>query len=715
MTSWQKRARVGVAVFGIAVAGLVYRSIREPDARATSAPIDRFDPKAILETVGAVLQQVRGTELEYQIESDRSLGYEDGSAKHFNIEITVHKLDGRSFVVTAREALAGPQHVELQLSGEVNLVASDGFQLRTERATFNQNEALARAPGALTFEKGRMRGSGLGGSYNQQSDVLQITQQAVVTATDEAKHTTMDGTAGAATFDRLNNLLSLDSDVRVIRGDERTYADHAVARLSADDGVVTRLELRGNARVEGGAASIESMRAETINMDYTSDGAALERVSLSGAASVSIAADEQSSGRGLGGESLDLLVASDGTVTELTGRGGVQLELRATAQAPARRIRASSLLATGEPGQGLTAVSFRDEVDFVEGGGSALREARSGLLDVSLEGDGIGSAVFSGRVVFTDGGLRAGAAEARYQPARNRLSLSGSDEGGGPRVIDEQINVEARSIDVTLDGRGLQAAGGVRTRLGGRTSATAPKESGGPTGRLPGLLQAGEWVSINADALDYSETEGRALYAGNATLVQGDTAVRGDRISLDRRSGDLSAVGSARSTLVLDTGRTDGRAQEVRYDEAARQLTYSVPPITPTSEPGRAQGSRSLTPLVATVLAQVSGPEGDLRAERIEVVLAREGNQVERLEAYTSVTMVLDARTAVGARLTYHAREQRYVMAGGGITPVAIRESCRETTGRTLTFFRSTDRIVVDGNETRRTETRPCSTPQSSR
>ena len=37
---------------------------------------------------------------------------------------------------------------------------------------------------------------------------------------------------------------------------------------------------------------------------------------------------------------------------------------------------------------------------------------------------------------------------------------------------------------------------------------------------------------------------------------------------------------------------------------------------------------------------------------------------------------------------------------------VKIDEECRETTGKTLTFFRSTDRIIVDGNEQKRTETK---------
>ena len=88
-------------------------------------------------------------------------------------------------------------------------------------------------------------------------------------------------------------------------------------------------------------------------------------------------------------------------------------------------------------------------------------------------------------------------------------------------------------------------------------------------------------------------------------------------------------------------------------------MTYSGAPLPPTSEKGTGSaGARSGAPgdarrAVPARDAQLRGPQGDLRAERIEIVLAKEGNKVERLEGYTRVTLKLDMRTAVGARLTY--------------------------------------------------------------
>jgi hypothetical protein len=47
--------------------------------------------------------------------------------------------------------------------------------------------------------------------------------------------------------------------------------------------------------------------------------------------------------------------------------------------------------------------------------------------------------------------------------------------------------------------------------------------------------------------------------------------------------------------------------------------------------------------------------------------------------------------------------DEKYVLEG---TPVRFLEGCRETTGRTLTFFKGSDRISIDGNEEQRTQSK---------
>jgi lipopolysaccharide export system protein LptA len=125
-----------------------------------------------------------------------------------------------------------------------------------------------------------------------------------------------------------------------------------------------------------------------------------------------------------------------------------------------------------------------------------------------------------------------------------------------------------------------------------------------------------------------------------------------------------------------------------------------VSPVAPT--PGSPISSR------------LSGSQGDVTASRIELVLAKAGSQLDRLEAYTAVTARVDTRVGTGDRLTYFAEDGRYVMTGIATVPVKIVEECRETIGRTVTFFKSTERIIVDGMEEVRTQSKrggPCPAP----
>jgi hypothetical protein len=79
---------------------------------------------------------------------------------------------------------------------------------------------------------------------------------------------------------------------------------------------------------------------------------------------------------------------------------------------------------------------------------------------------------------------------------------------------------------------------------------------------------------------------------------------------------------------------------------------------------------------------------------------------MDRLEAYTSVNVRLDTRTATGDRLTHEADLEQYTLTGIATVPVRVVEECRETIGRTVTFFKTGERIIVDGAEQTRTESR---------
>jgi LPS export ABC transporter protein LptC len=715
--AWQKRARLGVAVFGIVCAGVVYSAIGERRPQTPAAMIQRLDPKAILESTSGLLKSVRGDKEDYEIAFDRQLTYQGGRTKLLGVRVVVRNKDGRDFVVTAKEAEAGENQRVLQMNGDVKLAASDGFELVTTAATYKQDDGVVRADSVVSFKKARMNGYGTGITYDQKNDVLTIDKEAHVEMHDADNNVTLDFDADSGTLDRTADLLTLNGSINVLREGQQMQTDHAVAHMDAEDQYINLLELRGNSRVQGTGGSLDAMSARDIDLQYTDAGKVLQRVVLNGMAAIALTAQNGAAGRSITGDSMDLDLGSDGSLLRTTARQNVRLVLPAGEGTPARAIQATTLDATGEQGKGLTSARFTDHVEFREqrDTADATRTVRSQGLQLALTDDSVGEAVFTGAVTFDEQKLRAAAAEMHYEPGEGALRLSGSDGAGGPCVADDQIAIGAQAISVVIDTRKMTATGLVKTALHPATKICGREPAKGTarddSSKLPGLLKQDQPANVNAGALEYDGMAGRATYRGDATLWQGETSIRADTIALDQQKGDLTATGAARAALALESGASIGRANEIRYEDARHLVTYSPPVIAGA----RAGGPPA--PVPPTMQPQLSGPQGELRADRIEVVLAEGGGGLDRLEAYTNITMQVDPgtptrRTVTGGRLTYRAASEQYDVVGTAAVPVTVTESCRGLKGKTLTFYKSTARIIVDGNEEIRTETKsggPCS------
>ena len=759
LMNWQKRARVGVAVFGIACAAGVYAVMGERVQQVAAPPPQRLDPKAVIESQGNIFQQVRGSKQDYVIEAAQQLTYEGGATKLVGVKVTINNRAGRNYTITAREARAGERQQELHLEGEVKLLASDGFEIATDEAFFTEAEGRVRAPGTFTFQRGRMRGSGVGMDYDETNDILSIAGMADVRLTDEGDNTLTEFTAGSGVFTRTEHLLTLAGDVHALHNEQVIDAAQAVAHLTEDDSGISAIELRERASVVGGGEGLDTMGADEIDLDYAEGGQTIERVRLRGGGIVGVAASDATAGRQIAGEVLDIQLAPDGEITSLTGLNGVRLDLGGSAEAPARSVTAKALDGRGESGKGLTSVRFRDDVEYREEArkDAVARVVLSRVLEVVMARDAVESAVFTGGVRFGEQGLQASGGEALYEPGQGTLRLIGGAERATPRVADEQVTVEGTTINIALAGRRMSADGNVKTTL--RPRAAAPRAGGAraaragalpaptatptrpatppatlpatlPATRLPGLLKQEQPANVNANAFVYEGAAGKAIYTGAATLFQGDTAIQADQITIDQAKGDLMANGNARSTIVLESGNSVGRGTKITYTDAERLITYDgIPAILPPPVPARGAATPVVPPAAPpvaapagpgapatargpvvpaprpAVLAQLSGPQGDLRAVKIEIVLAAAGARAERLEAYTSVELGVDKRKATGGRLTYFAADDRYLLTGVGGVPVRVVENCRSITGKTLTFFKATDRIIVDGDEEIRTQT----------
>lgn len=717
---WQKRLRIVLVVFLAGVIVAVYLSVRGRSTVVAPPPTPRVDRTTVLESNGgSIARYDKGREV-FRLRFDRQLTYPNGRTTLRGVHATLPSKDKGELNITSKEAeqvtTEGHDTGDIELKGAVTLVGSDGLKVTTELATYSDEDKIVRAPGAVQFSRGRMSGRGEGANYDQNADVLNILAKAeLTTAPDAPGGETTHITSGSAVVRRNQHQVLFENHANIVRGSQTTQADSVTAFLSDDNERLTRVELRGNSRVSDTATApgtLRVMQAADINLQYADDGQTLKRAELRTGSVLEIAGDTPAPRRLLA-DTIDADIAEDGkSLQALVANQNVQLELPSEADAPARRIRAQSMKGSGAPGQPMKAVRFTGAVEYREsaparGKVAAIdRTARADRLDTILK-PGFGAperADFDGHVTIRDGDTSGSAGTARYAPDRGLMTLTTPQAGAGtvPTINTAQVSITATSIDVTMGTSKLAAAGDVRSILKpksatpatGGTATTASASGTQDDRRLPVMLKNDQPVNVTAAALQYDGDASHAVYTGNARLWQADTTIQGETMTLDDKSGNLAASKQVHTRMLIEqqddkTKQTKlveslGSADEFVYEDAARRATY-------------------------TGHAHVTGPQGDVTAHKIELYLNDDGRTLNKAEAYDEVVARLEGgQRADGTRLTYYSVDDRYVMGGSPVKIVEIIEGgCRETVGRSLTFTRSTDTILIVGTEGNRSRTTP--------
>jgi LPS export ABC transporter protein LptC/lipopolysaccharide transport protein LptA len=690
---WQRRARLLIAVFAIAFAIVVFRAFKgrtppPPPARPVATP-----PGSVLQSTGGHIVRTTGAREDVSISYQQQVTFNDNTTKLLGVTIVSKERNGsRTFTITGKEGRAGKDGGSYSLDGDVRLVASDGLTVRTEHATYTDTDGTVRADGPVQFGRERFDGSGVGMTYDKTHDALTIVNAAVVHVKgDRNGEGAADVTAGTATFARREKTIRFDRGLHVQRPAQTIDADAGTATLSDDEKRIRTLEAVGSARIQAtdaGVGGLQQLAGQTIDLEYAPDGQALRHAKIVGGAGAQLAGQAGKAGRQIAAETLDIALAPDGTTpTALNARDHVHLTIPADGDTSARTIASDIMDGTGQAGRGLTRARFQGNVDYRESGGSTGRAARSGVLDAALQPglNDIENARFSGNVRFEQGTMAATGATARYDLGKGTLELTGTDRQP-PHMVNERISVDADHMNVTLVGPKVAASGNVKSVL-------QPPRKGQPgeTAKVPSMLKQDQPVNVTSGDLSYDGAVSKAVYGGDAVLWQGETSVKGVSLTVDDKTGDLTAAGPATTTTMLqqqdsnkkkERVRSIGTAANFKYEDAPRRATY-------------------------TGDAHLSGPQGDMTAAKIELYLKESGDEVDRLEAYAaeSETVVIreQNRKTTGTRLTYTSADDRYVVAG---KPAVNVDACgNQSSGGTLIFVKATDTIIVDGNGYR-TETK---------
>jgi len=770
---WQRRLRLAIALLVVVFAAMVVVSLRRGHAhRSTTTSIVRSDPKAAIENRGnGVYERWAEGKKTFSLKFGKSLTYADGRTKlSGGVRVELPDKEGRSVTITSAEATVlnppDKDFVNAEFTNGVKLETSDGVTITSAQATYDQTQGMARIPGPVKFSKGRMTGSGTGATYDRTREVLWILNAADVSVAADPKGGggAIHITSKAAGLARQDHYMKFIGGARLEGEGRVSIADEATAHLTQNDERVTLIELRGNARVTGSASGPQSMQARDIDLRVGADGRTLQGARLMENGTVQLPGQSATTGRSVTGKTIEIALGPDGaTVTSLTANDHVEVVLPADGDLPSRRIRSTSLVATGPEGTGLQNASFAGPVEYREtrsarpGAAAVERTARSLRLDVQTKpgfGD-IERAEFHGNVHFTDGPTTtADAPVAVYSIKDDRLDLSPSstgDPGTGPHVSEERITVDARTIQMGLGSQKMNADTRVRSLMqpqkssaqrGGEslpqvaapgatqpparpgsspqgTATTAATQPGarqgsppqgtgsaagnGPPARtddvkMPAMLKQDQPVTVTANRLAYEGATSLATYTGNARLWQEDTEVRADTIVLDDKNGNLRARANVRTMMTLAPKDEDAKTQK------SKPKTAPQPTITVAEALLYEDDKRRAT---YTTKAHMSGPDGDVTGDKIELYLTESGGELERAEAYGNVTSRQETRRAYGTHLTYISAKDEYTMVG---TPVEVYDDtapdCKLTKGTTLTFHKAIDTITASGNGVASTQTK---------
>ncbi len=410
--------------------------------------------------------------------------------------------------------------------------------------------------------------------------------------------------------------------------------------------------------------------------------------------------------------------------------------------------------AAGRPAAGGRAAVFDGGVELLESDVSAAPDADDRLMRAdrmeAMLAAGLGRLTglrLLGNVTLEAGSLRAEADAATYAPDEALFTLLAPPAAGPrpadrpasgragpapraaaagrtPRLDDQRGFLQAGTIAVGLDGPNVEALQEVKGVL------DSPETEGASAAVRPGLFAAGPPIHVVAGRFAYDAATSLATYSDGARLWQGTTEFRGRSIAIDETTGDVTAQGAVRTrtTLLQNDGEsedavesiTEGRAETLFFDNRLQQVAYN-PPTAGTgstttagagSPPDSAPGLAAAPPAASATPATVSSPGFSLGSESIMLFLRADARTLERIEATGDVDLELDTRRVTGETLSYDDGEGRYDLTGEPVTVVEeLEEGCRETTGRSVTFFANGESISADGRSAERTASTSATCP----
>lgn len=290
--------------------------------------------------------------------------------------------------------------------------------------------------------------------------------------------------------------------------------------------------------------------------------------------------------------------------------------------------------------------------------------------------------------------VHAWASEAVYQAATQTVRLLGN-----PRLEQgKSLQVAAKQIDLNRATGQALAIGKVKVTY----RDPGPQQASQVDTDHAGLLHSSEPVHAIAERAEFDRATGKVFFYGSglqtARLWQAGNAVWSPVIELDQQTQQLQAYGDAADggsmaspavrayfSAILGAGRQSGLVRVVsnrlRYSDASRVADFT----------GRVEAVDAMGTLLANSVSMHLSPAHARLTTR-----QSSSTQLEQMTALGGVHLVQAGREAVGQKLVYTARDERFVLTGAPkALPYLLDREHGRTSGNALIFNNQNDSVEI--------------------
>ncbi|HEX5431919.1 MAG TPA: LPS export ABC transporter periplasmic protein LptC [Bryobacteraceae bacterium] len=286
---------------------------------------------------------------------------------------------------------------------------------------------------------------------------------------------------------------------------------------------------------------------------------------------------------------------------------------------------------------------------------------------------------------YQEGSRQARADRATLDDKAELMTLYGAASSGQARVWDpmgsataDRIVLNQKTGDFTADGH----VGSTRQPDG--QSKSAGQSSGS------GMLSADEVLQARAQHMTSTTHNTKIHYEGNAVAWQGANRVEAQTLDIDRGNQTMKAHGHVVSQLADKKQGTQTapvftvvRAPDLSYSDSTRVALY--------------KGGAQLTRPGLTVTSQELRAflENSNAGSSLDKAFA--DGKVKIVSTTAGPGVVERTRTGTSEHAEYYAKEGKVILQGGA--PLLIDSLRGRTTGKQLTWWANSDRLLVNGAE----------------